>query len=88
MIEKKLGTKDWEMRINISLVDICIVDTWLAYKTSTGNEETKTKCFLELVEEIIDKTYDQTDSYRKKNQAKTPQTNHDSIIKLVWQDQV
>ena len=33
-------TRDWSKRINISLLSICIVDTWLAY-TGILQEETK-----------------------------------------------
>ena len=30
-LERKLVTKDWSKRLNISLLSICIVDTWFAY---------------------------------------------------------
>ena len=30
-LERKLVTKYWSKRINISLLSICVVDTWLAY---------------------------------------------------------
>ena len=50
MIEKKLGTKYWAMRINMSLIAICIVDTWLAYKLATGTEETQADFYLALAE--------------------------------------
>ena len=66
MIEKKLGTKDWSIRINMSLVAICIVETWLAYKLSTGTEETQAEFYLALAEEMIDNTYDQPNSARTK----------------------
>ena len=50
MIERKLGTKDWAMRINMSLVDICIVDTWLAYKLAMGTEETQAEFYPAIAE--------------------------------------
>ena len=50
MIEKKLGTKDWAMHINMPLVAICIVDSWLAYKLCTGTEETQADFYLALAE--------------------------------------
>ena len=38
MIEKKFGTKDWATQINMPLVAIYIVDTWLAYEIATRIE--------------------------------------------------
>ena len=67
MLEKKLGTKDWAMRINMSLVAICIVDTWLAYKVCTGTEETQAAFYLALAEEMIDNTYDTPNQTRSQN---------------------
>ena len=67
MLEKKLGTKDWAMRINMSLFAICIVDTWLAYKLCTGTEETQAAFYLALAEEMIDNTYDTPNQTRSQN---------------------
>ena len=39
-LEKKIGTLDWSMRVNMSILGMCIVDSWLAYKTCNG-----TRCF-------------------------------------------
>ena len=76
MLEKKLGTKYWIMRINISLVAICIVDIWLAYKLCTGTEETHAAFHLALAEEMIDNTYDnpnqtcsQNNNYESPNES-------------------
>ena len=33
----KLVTKDWSKRINVSLLSICIVDTWFAYSSVSGS---------------------------------------------------
>ena len=70
MIESKLGTKYWSMRINMSLVAICIVDTCLAYKLATRTEETHAEFYLALAEEMIDNTYDQPNSAHTKNSNK------------------
>jgi hypothetical protein len=35
-LEKKLGTLDWSMRVNTSLLGMCIVDTWYAYSQCTN----------------------------------------------------
>ena len=73
IIEKKLGTKYWAMRINIFLVAICIVDICLAYKISTGTEYTQADFYIALSEEIIDDMYNQPNSARnKKSGYNTP----------------
>ena len=54
MIENKIGTKDWSMRINLSLVSICIVDSWLAFKQATGTSSTQAEFYINLAEQLID----------------------------------
>ena len=80
MMERKLGTKDWAMRINMSLVAICIVDAWLAYKQCTGTHETQANFYLALAEELIDNTYDEPNSTRARNNVNRspsdPMFNH------------
>jgi hypothetical protein len=63
MLERKLGTMDWSMRVNTSLLGMCIVDAWYAYsqctKTGEANTEEKQKDFYSfLAEELIDNNYD------------------------------
>ena len=67
IIEKKFGTKDWEMQTNMYLAAICIVDTCLEYKLSTVTEETQDDFYLALAEEMIDNTYDQPNSACNQN---------------------
>ena len=74
MLERKLGTKDWAMRINMSLVAICIVDTWLAYKQCTGTQETQADFYLALAEELIDNSYDEPNSTRGQNRGNRSQS--------------
>ena len=35
-LERKLGTHDWSMRVNISLLGICIADAWLLHRGARG----------------------------------------------------
>ena len=39
--EKKLGTKDWLKRFNLSVFAMGVVDVWLAYQGITGTAETQ-----------------------------------------------
>lgn len=63
-IEKKLLTKDWSQRVNLSILGICIVDTWKAWNLTTGNYDLGDKRVLQkefyssLSEELIDNKYD------------------------------
>jgi len=61
MLEKKFGTHDWSKQVNISLLGICIVDSWLVFKGCRGgvNCETPQQDFYtDLAEELIDNAFD------------------------------
>ena len=59
-LEKKLGTQDWSKRFNMSLLGICIVDTWLAYSQVTQNKhEIQSEFYSFLAEELIDNRVDE-----------------------------
>jgi hypothetical protein len=57
-LEKKLGTLDWSMRVNRSLLGMCIVDTWYAYSQCTSTREKQKIFYSFLAEELIDNNYD------------------------------
>ena len=59
-LERKLVTKYWSKRINISLLSICVVDTWLAYSGILVDKIEKQKDFYGyLAEELINNRYDE-----------------------------
>jgi hypothetical protein len=74
-IEKKLGTLDWSMRVNMSVLGMCIVDTWYAWNLCTGNTTEKQKDFYSLLaEELIDNRYDSIGSgQRVQNRRDDPE---------------
>jgi len=57
-VEKKIGTLRWDMRLNLSLLSMCIVDTWLLYKGATTTTENQKLFYERLAEELIDNRYD------------------------------
>ena len=57
-ISKRLGTKDWYKRLNLSVFAMNVVDVWLAYQGITGTAETQADFYNYLAEEMIDNTYD------------------------------
>jgi hypothetical protein len=57
-LEKKLGTLDWLMRVNTTLLGMCIVDTWYAYSQCTKTKEKQKDFYSFLAKELIDNKYD------------------------------
>jgi len=59
-LENKLVTHDWSMRVNLSLLGMCVVDTWLLYSGAhgTGAKLTQNQFYEDLAAELIDNTYD------------------------------
>jgi len=60
-LEHKLGTHDWSQRVNLSLLGICIVDSWLLHAGARGPASLKQAAFYEdLASGLIDNTFDGT----------------------------
>ena len=70
-IEKKLGTKYWLRRFNLSVFAMNVVDVWLVYQGITGAADTQADFYNHLAEEMIDNTYDRfmmrSEEGRKRN---------------------
>jgi hypothetical protein len=66
MLERKLGTLDWSMRVNTSLLGMCIVDSWYAYSQCTATQERQKDFYSFLAEELIDNCHD---SARRRNRG-------------------
>jgi hypothetical protein len=61
MLEKKFITHDWSKRVNLSILGICIVDSWLVFKSCRGGHLCQTlqaDFYTDLAEELIDNTFD------------------------------
>ena len=56
--EKKLETKKWDMRVNLTIFSMIVVDTWLVYSQVTGSTELQSEFYLRLAEELIDNNID------------------------------
>lgn len=59
-LEKKFQVKEWSTRVNTSLLAMCIVDSWLLYKSSRGEGSVMppNKFYEKLAEQLIDNEYD------------------------------
>jgi hypothetical protein len=67
MLERKLGTMDWSLRVNLSIFGMCVVDSWLMYSKCTETEEKQREFYEMLAEEMIDNTHDQVRGRRSEN---------------------
>jgi hypothetical protein len=59
-LEKKLETDNWSMRVNMSILGMVLVDSWLAFTQCTNSEEKQKDFYILLSEELIDNNYDRT----------------------------
>ena len=65
-IEKKFGTQKWDMRVNLSILSIIIVDSWCVVKGILGDmySNTEDTFYTKLAEEMIGNTLDQAQRTR------------------------
>ena len=59
-LEKKFEVKEWSMRVNTSLLAICIVDAWKLYAGAKGDASkmSPNPFFCELADQLIENKYD------------------------------
>jgi hypothetical protein len=57
MLERKLETKDWSVRVNLSLFGMCVIDAYYVAKGCRICDETPARFFEALAEELIDNNY-------------------------------
>jgi hypothetical protein len=57
MLETKVETKDWSVRVNLSLFGMCVIDAYYVAKGCRVFDEKPAKFFEGLAEELIDNTY-------------------------------
>eukprot|EP00170_Pyropia_yezoensis_P001789 contig_7652_g1793 len=59
-LEHKLVTYDWSMRVNLSLLGICVVDAWLLYSGARGAAAAlaQSQFYEDLAAQLIDNAFD------------------------------
>ena len=61
VLEQKLGTHEWLKRLNLPLLETCIVDTRLVFHGCRGGAffpKTQREFYEDLAEQLIDNSYD------------------------------
>ena len=72
MMEKKIQTKDWSLRVNLSIFAMIVVDTCYVYKKLKGREENKKTFYTNLAEELVDNKFDQVRRRARAGQTYSP----------------
>jgi hypothetical protein len=60
MLERKFVAHDWAMRVNLSLIGICIVDAWLLHAGARGEARRRKQYqfYEQLALDLVDNNFD------------------------------
>ena len=78
--EKKLETKKWDMRVNLTIFSMIVVDTWLVYSQATGSTELQSEFYVRLAEELIDNNIDSRPQHRRNSDENGSDSNDESPV--------
>ena len=76
--EKKLETKKLDMRVNLTIFSMIVVDTWLVYSQATGSTELQSEFYVRLAEELIDNNIDSRPQ-RRRNSGEDGSDSNDEL---------
>ena len=80
--EKKLETKKWDMRVNLTIFSLIVVDTWLVYSQVTGSTELQSEFYVHLAEELIDNNIDSRPQHRRNSGEDGSDSNDESPVMM------
>jgi hypothetical protein len=83
-LEKKFRVHNWDMRVNMTILGMIIVDTWLVYRGCTETVEKQKDFYLSLAEELIDNTYDSSRPSLRNAGANNNNNNNNESPTLDW----
>ena len=78
--EKKLETKKWDMRVNLTIFLMIVVDTWLVYSQATGSTELQSEFYVRLAEELIDNNIDSRPQHQRNSGEDGSDSNDESPV--------
>ena len=78
--EKKLETKKWDMRVNLTIFLTIVVDTWLVYSQATGSTELQSEVYVRLAEELIDDNIDSRLQHQRNSGEDGSDSNNESPV--------
>ena len=80
--EKKLETKKWDMRVNLTIFSMNVEDTWLVYSQVTGSTECQSEFYVHLAEELIDNNIDSRPQCRRNSGEDGSDSNDESPVMM------
>ena len=80
--KKKLETKKWDMRVNLTIFSMIVVDTWLVYSQATGSTELQSEFYVRLAEELIDNNIDSRPQRQRNSGENGSDSNDESPVML------
>ena len=78
--ENKLETKKWDMRVNLTIFLMIVVDTWLVYSQATGSTELQSEFYVCLAEELIDNNIDSRPQHRRNSGEDGSDSNDEAPV--------
>ena len=78
--EKKLETKKWDRRVNLTIFSMIDVDTWLVDSQVTGSTELQSEFYVRLAEELIDNNIDSRLQCRRNSGEDGSDSNDESPV--------
>ena len=78
--KKKLETKKWDMRVNLTIFLMIVVDTWLVYSLAMGSTELQSEFYVRLAEELIDNNINSQLQCQRKSGEDGSDSNDESPV--------
>ena len=78
--KKKLKTKKWDMRVNLTIFSMIVVDTWLVYSQAMGSTERQSEFYGCLAEELIDNNIDSRPQHWRNSGEDGTESNDESPV--------
>ena len=78
--EKKLETKKWDMRVNLTIFSMIVVDTWLVYSQAMGSTELQSEFYVHFAEELIDNNIDSRPQCQRNSGEDGSDSNDESPV--------
>ena len=78
--KKILETKKWDMRVNLTIFSMIVVDTWLVYSQAMCSTEFQSEFYLRLAEELIDNNIDSRPQCRRNSGEDGNDSNDESPV--------
>ena len=78
--EKKLEMKKWDMRVNLTIFLMIVVDTWLVYSQATGSTELQSEFYVHLAEELIDNNINSRPKHQRNSGEDGSDSNDESPV--------